>query len=117
SVTGSVYTNKTGTYILTYQVVDSSGNQATAERTVHVVDQEEPILSLLGSAYLKLEVGTPFIDPGATATDNLDGNISNQIIVSGLVDVNQLGTYILEYVVADSEGNEAVPVTRTVEIV
>lgn len=37
-VTGSVDTKKVGTYTLTYEVTDSSGNTATAKRTVKVVE-------------------------------------------------------------------------------
>ena len=63
------------------------------------------------------EVGEPFVDPGAIAMDNADGDISWKIIVTGAVDADQLGTYTLEYNVQDSAGHRAVTKYRTVEVV
>ena len=54
-----------------------------------------------------MELGETFNDPGATATDNYDGNITNNITISGSVDVNSAGTYVIAYNVTDSQGNVA----------
>jgi formylglycine-generating enzyme required for sulfatase activity len=59
---------------------------------------------------------TIWVDPGATASDSLDGNLSSSIAVSGTVDVNTTGTYILSYTVSDAAGNEA-SISRTVNII
>ncbi len=118
SVGGSVNTNAVGQYILTYNVVDSAGNAATqVTRTVNVVDDESPIITLLGGAIVDITEGDTFIDPGATALDNVDGNITDDIAVGGdTVNVGVVGQYTLTYDVDDAAGNSAVQVTRTVNV-
>ena len=103
------------TEAVTYQVSDSSGNIARVERTIFYHDPIPPELTLLGEAHLSLEAGTPYAEPGYTATDNCDGDLTDQVVVSGTVDTTKAGTYILEYTVTDSYGN-TVSATRTVEV-
>ncbi|QLG46214.1 immunoglobulin-like domain-containing protein [Costertonia aggregata] len=79
------------------------------------VDTENPIITLNGDATVNLTVGDAFTDAGATATDNVDGDISGDIIVAGdIVDINTAGTYVITYNVSDAAGNAAAEVTRTV---
>jgi formylglycine-generating enzyme required for sulfatase activity len=58
----------------------------------------------------------PFIEPGVEAHDARDGNITDQIVVTGTVDMNSTGTYLLTYTVQDGAGNSATT-TRTVTVV
>ena len=82
-----VDTAKTGTYTITYNVSDTSGNAAKeAVRTVEVVDTTAPVLTLLGEAQVNVEAGVAYTDPGATAMDNLDGDLTDEIAVTGSVD-------------------------------
>ena len=113
----AVDVNTAGTYIITYNVSDAAGNAAT-ERTRTVIvaaDVVAPVITLNGSATVNIMVGDTFTDPGATATDDLDGDITSNIVVAGdTVDVNTAGTYIITYNVSDAAGNAAAEVTRTV---
>ena len=76
-------------------------------------DKEKPVIKLNGSATVTIDLGDSFDDPGATATDNKDGNITNKIKKSGTVNTNRAGTYKITYTVEDSSGNKAT-ITRTV---
>ena len=117
-VTGSVDVNTLGTYTLSFDVSDNEGNVATTKvRTVNVVDSTIPVITLLGDASLNHEVKTAYVDAGATAVDNNDGDISANIVVTGSVDVNTLGTYTLSFDVSDNEGNVATTKVRTVNVV
>jgi hypothetical protein len=63
------------------------------------------------------EQGGSFVDPGATATDAEDGNLTGSIVIGGdIVDTNTIGTYIITYNVMDSDLNPAVQKTRTVNV-
>jgi hypothetical protein len=115
NVSGTVNTSVLGSYTLTYTVDDSSGNTDSASRTVIVQDITDPNISLSGGSTIYVETGTTFNDPGATATDNYDGDLSSSINVSGTVDTSALGSYTLTYTVDDSSGNTD-SVTRTVII-
>ncbi|MDA9360291.1 DUF5011 domain-containing protein [Flavobacteriaceae bacterium] len=120
SVSGSVDTSSTGTYTLSYNVSDAAGNAATqVERTIIVsaaADTTPPVITLTGSSTINLNVGDTFTDPGATATDDIDGNITSSISISGSVDTSTAGTYTLSYNVSDAAGNAATEVQRTITV-
>ena len=107
--------NTTGTYVLTYSVADAAGNEANASRTVTVVDTTNPVLTLLGDANMSQAKDSAWVDPGATASDSLDGNLTSSITITGTVDVNTTGVYTLTYSVSDGASNEA-NATRTVNV-
>lgn len=80
-------------------------------------DSTPPVISLNGDAVIDLTVNDSFVDPGATANDDTDGDISGNIIVAGdAVDTSIAGTYIITYNVSDAAANAAAEVTRTVNV-
>lgn len=76
-------------------------------------ENHPPLISLLGSNPLTLTVGSTFTDPGATATDTEDGNLTSHIVVAGSVNTATTSTSTLVYSVTDSGGLSA-STTRTV---
>ena len=108
-VTGRVIrTEEEGRII--YSVTDSSGNLATAEREIPIYSDYPPELLLLGGEQVTLPLGEDFIDPGYTAFDRRDGDLTAQVSVS--IDHPfvryQPDTYHLTYRVTDSDGRETV---------
>jgi peptidoglycan/xylan/chitin deacetylase (PgdA/CDA1 family) len=87
-----------------YSVADSSGNEATAVRTILYRDPEAPDLVLTGSNQVTISAGSPFSDPGYTALDDQDGDITDRVTISGAVNYFAAGTYTLTYSVTDSDG-------------
>ena len=61
-------------------------------------------------------MGVTYTDAGATATDNVDGDISEDIVVTSNVDTTQLGSYAVRYNVQDGNGNAAIEVIRNVTV-
>ncbi len=114
TTSGTVDTNTVGTYIVTYSSTDTSGNTASIQRTVNIVDSVIPVITMTGNSTEYVEYGSAYVDPGATASDNYDGNITADIVTVNPVDVGTLGTYYITYNVSDSSGNNAVSITRTV---
>ena len=118
-VSGTVVIETVGDYTLSYSVSDAAGNVATVTRTVNVtspIDNTAPVITLLGNNPINMEQNTTFIDPGATASDNVDGNISANVTVSGSINVGIVGTYVIWYDVTDAAGNVATTATRTVNV-
>jgi formylglycine-generating enzyme required for sulfatase activity len=79
-------------------------------------DTANPELELFGGAAITREAGQAWAEPGVEAHDARDGNITDQIVVTGSVDMNSTGTYLLTYTVQDGGGNTATA-TRTVTVV
>ena len=115
--TSTVNTNTVGSYTVKYNVSDAAGNAATeVTRTVNVTDQTIPVISLVGSSTVTVAHASTYTDAGATATDNLDGNITSSIQTTNPVNTNAVGTYTVRYNVSDAAGNAATEVTRTVNV-
>lgn len=115
TVSGTVDGHTYGTYVLTYTVTDSSGNVGEVKRTVQIADLRKPVISLSGDLKTYIKVGTPYTDPGFTASDNIDGDITAKVAVSGGVDTSKMGINTITYSVADSFGNTTTA-TRTVYV-
>lgn len=90
-----------------YSVTDSSGNYTEAVREIVYYDPVHPMITLLGDTEITLEAGTKFQEPGYKASDNLDGDLTDFVQVSGKVNYYQAGTYTLTYSVKDNFGNES----------
>jgi hypothetical protein len=58
-----------------------------------------------------------YVDPGATASDVCQGDLSGDVVADGNVDTGVVGTYTVTYTVADAAGNAAAAVVRTVNVV
>ena len=65
-----------------------------------------PRITLAGANPLRLAVGEPFVDPGATATDPEDGDLPVAADCAG-VDSSRVGEYRCHYRATDSAGNTA----------
>lgn len=102
--------------IITYAVVDSSGNPAYAEREIPYYDPLPPEILLEGGTEYAITVGSFYEEPGFTATDNADGDITDRVVVEGEVDCFSSGVYPITYTVTDEFQNETV-VTRNVSVV
>lgn len=92
-------------YKLIYSVSDASGNTATDYRIVKVTDTIAPKLKFSDGKYYLTAKDSDFPDPAATATDNLDGDVSDSIKIEGIIDTATLGVQTLTYTAADSSGN------------
>jgi hypothetical protein len=130
-ITGSIVVNNpvdtsaVGTYSVTYNVSDNAGNAATeVVRTVNVVDSTQnpdeitdttpPVITLIGDNLVTVEVGSTYVDAGATATDNKDASVT--VTTTGTVNTNFASSYTISYNASDAAGNAAATVTRTVNV-
>ncbi|MBR3255204.1 MAG: polysaccharide deacetylase family protein [Clostridia bacterium] len=91
-----------------YEIEDSSKNKAEATRKVTIVDDVPPVIDIKGFNNMNIVLGSNYEEPGATAIDEKDGDLSEKIVIEGQVDTSKEGTYTITYKVSDSKGNEAV---------
>jgi len=100
---------------ITYSVKDSSGNEAVANRTVHIVDTTPPQITLTQGSTCYVKCGTEYMEAGYYAEDICDGDITDKVQVTGDVNTRECGSYTVSYKVSDSSGNTAEAV-RTVRV-
>ncbi|VAW88830.1 Chitinase, partial [hydrothermal vent metagenome] len=120
----AVDTNTVGSYSVTYNVSDEANNPAIeVTRTVNITavvngDNVAPVITLMGNNPQTITVGNTYTELGATATDNVDGDINpdNITVDASAVDTNTVGSYSVTYNVSDEANNPAIEVTRTVNI-
>ncbi len=98
-----------------YSVTDAAGNTTEIKRDVYFHDPDVPELTLMGQTDYELAAGEVFEEPGYTAIDNVDGDITNRVVVTGEVNSFAVGTYELTYDVEDSAHNHATA-TRKVTV-
>ena len=108
-----VRTEKEGQIV--YAVTDLSGNPAVVKRSVPGFDPQPPLITLEGGEDYRIRVGTVYEEPGYAASDNLDGDLTDCVLVEGEADWLTPGIYPITYTVSDSGGNETV-LTRTVTV-
>ena len=103
TVEGTVPANQVGTFTLTYRI-RKLWMEASAERTVHVVDLVPPVITLQGGDHA-LTPGVPYEEEGYSASDNADGDLTDQV---------QRKEYEgeIHYTVEDSSGNKTTVIRK-----
>src|SRR5690606_30368413 len=77
----AVNTAVVGSYIVTYNVTDANGNPAAhVTRTVNVVDNTAPTITLVGANPQTIEACGTYNELGATANDHSVGDICTRIV-------------------------------------
>jgi len=80
-------------------------------------DTTSPVITVNGNNPYTVRQGTTYSDPGATATDDTDGDITSKIVVINNVNTTDTGSYQVKYNVADNAGNAAEEKVRTVKVI
>ena len=91
----------------------SGGSSATPTTSTSTATSTEPtdliapMITLNGEANMELTVGDTYIEPGVSASDDINGDLTGAIVTSGSVDTATAGAYEISYTVSDSAGNSA----------
>lgn len=110
---GYAFTKIKGDILFGRRVIEANQVSGYGFYRITYKDTTPPTILLNGTDTIVVHKGSVFTDPGATASDNEDGDITSSIVVTGVVDTGTLGTYTITYTVTDAAGNTAT-VTRTV---
>ncbi|TPV32254.1 DUF5011 domain-containing protein [Paucihalobacter ruber] len=116
----SIDTNTIGEYTVTYNLMDASNNVAAQiTRIVNVTITSPPEITILGDNPQIIEACSPYIELDAIAIEPCFGTdlTSGLVIDISNVDTSTIGTYIVSYNITDNDGNEAIEMTRVVEVV
>ncbi len=70
-------------------------------------DDEKPVITIIGDKQITINVNEKYDEQGAKAHDNIDGDITSSIKITGSVDVSKAGVYTIYYTVSDKKGNKA----------
>jgi hypothetical protein len=112
--------NGEGRYFFAIVAEDGAGNKSpdpTGDSTASTVyDNSPPVITLLGNNPVSILQGELYTDAGATAQDNIDGDLTSSITVTNSVNSNVSGAYAIAYNVSDKAGNAAVGVSRVVNV-
>ena len=108
----------TGQFTAGVTLTDNTGLRSSTDATFEVkAGSPPPVITLTGAASINVTQGATFTDPGATAKDSNNVDITNNIAVTGSVNATVVGSYTLTYNVTDGAGAAATPVSRTVQVV
>ena len=80
------------------------------------IDTVKPEIKLNGEAEMTIYVGDSYQELEATASDNIDGDITDKIVISGEVDTNKVGEYVITYKAIDSSNN-ATSIERKIKVI
>jgi hypothetical protein len=111
------YTFEFSNIVLSSETNQNISSDALSVGYINVIeDSIAPVITLLGDATVSIEVGDTYIDAGATANDNYDGDITSNIVTVSNVDTAIVGIYTVTYDVSDANGNAAFTITRIVSV-
>ena len=87
----------------------------TKVRKIAKKDSTKPEIKLKGSSDMTIYVGNSYNEPGYSASDNCDGDLTDKVSVSGSVNNKVAGSNTITYKVKDASDNETV-VSRSVTV-
>jgi parallel beta-helix repeat protein len=114
-VTGIVNTYLSGTYILTYNVKDNTGNVAVPINRTVIVDKEKisPEIKLIGNPVQIVQLFNSYSDSGYVAYDTCSG--LDKVITTTNLDTANIGMYYYNYRAFDKNGNDT-DISRTIYV-
>lgn len=111
----NISTAQIGIYEVTYKSRNWLGITRSKKRIVEVYDATKPVIELKGNILETVILDAEYIDPGYSAYDNIDGDLTDKVIVENNVNTKQEGIYEVIYRVKDSNQNETI-VKRVVQV-
>lgn len=106
-----------GSYVEKIVVEDQYGNKSAVLRVKIVVEVNKILPVIHGAEDMTIQVGENYdLLKGVSATDDLEGNITDHMVIEGIVDNQRPGVYQVVYTVTDHVGNVA-KVVRKVTVI
>ena len=100
-IDSNIDTKKIGNYYVDYSL-KIGGKTLHVRRNVKVVDDINPVIKLKGEQIIKISINKQYIEPGYIAIDEYDGDITNKVQITGEIDAENYGEYVLTYKATDN---------------
>ena len=114
-IESNIDTKKIGNYYIDYSL-NLKGKTLHVRRNVKIIDDIPPVLKLKGNQITEMSYGKEYKEPGFTALDEYDGDITERVQTQGDIDNETYGEYIITYRVTDNSNNTT-EVNRIVKII
>lgn len=105
-IKSNVYDTKHDTYQLTFSYFYGK-REYEVTKDVEIKDIISPEIILRGGNEYLLKINDNYVEPGYTAIDNYDSNVTDKVTVSGEINNTKVGTYNIVYSVKDSSDNKS----------
>ncbi len=115
SIEGTIDVLSLGLQVITYNLLNQDNEIVESiTREVLITDIIAPYITIVGDEEIDVNISDIYTELGVNYTDNLDEDLV--FTVTGNVNTNLIGEYILIYTITDSSGNVSNEVTRTINV-
>ena len=114
-IDSNIDTKKIGNYYVDYSL-KIGGKTLHVRRNVKVIDDINPVIKLKGEQIIKMSINKQYIEPGYIAIDEYDGDITDKVQITGEIDAENYGEYVLTYKATDNSNNQT-EVNRIIKVV
>ena len=111
----NIDSKKIGNYYIDYSL-KIGGKTLHVRRIVKIIDDIAPIIKLKGNQITEMSINKEYKEPGFTAQDEYDGELTDKVEIIGEVDTTNYGEYVITYKVTDNSNNTT-EVNRIVKII
>ena len=114
-IESNINSKKVGNYYVDYSLA-LGGKILHVRRNVKIIDDVAPVIKLKGNQITEMSINKEYKEPGYTAHDEYDGDLTDKVETIGEVDTKNYGEYIITYKVTDNNNNKS-EVNRIVKII
>lgn len=114
-IESNIDTTVIGNYYVDYSLKIGYSN-LKIRRNIIVIDDIAPVIKLKGNQIVEISIREEYEEPGYSAIDEYDGDITDKVETIGEVNNNEYGEYVIKYRVKDNSNN-TVEVNRIVKVI
>ena len=103
-IDSNIDTKQIGNYYIDYSL-KFNGKTLHVRRNVKIIDNIAPVIKLKGDQIIEIPLNEEYKEPGYTAYDEYDGDLTEKVQTIGKVDNEHYGEYIITYKVKDNSDN------------
>lgn len=96
-----------GKHEMTIRVTDRAGNTVEKDVTFEVLDRTPPVFEGITNKTIRRGQSIDLL-AGISAYDKVDGDLTDLIRIRGHYDMDKTGSYIIELLVRDGQGNQTI---------